>query len=1305
MNVGSWDVGSIHSLTDDLDEIPTRDSDATTNSLARQNKRPPKPMSIDRVLHLVEKQKEQLIREVVRMKTVQSEKAVRSRSPKIFVERSKSPIITEGSKSPRKVSERPKSPKKVSERSKSPKKVSERFKSPKKVERKLQEESESDNDSYSTEEFKKLTGKRPKKKVKSVSPKKVQNPRSESVNSNKVCTADSRQKVQMPSAASTISFQGLQIMIEIKKTESQQETGRINTGKSKSVKVQEEQKDSSTEMSITASQFVSKKTTFIGNNNSVLRFDSSESTAYMSPPEKFTSKAIKTLFGPAVTCKDSETQTTNNVKSKQSSKSNGRKDEFVWEVVHPDAIKQHPGARRRDVSESSKSERFYETESTISVNRVSSFSQNDASQKTSAEKGVQVSSSLRMSSQSLSQHILKEPNRRIAPELDPKLKMYIRQLLEMSKPGVGQLNVDVSDVSTPSTSVINVSSNLPPQLNPKLCDKVEKLKTFINENYTLLEEFGKENNFDRNYRYKHVVVNNSKSPKKPKIVSTSDKKSARYCEQVEAAAKSPKKTKKNVAPPKQLSTTQEKNQKQKEPVTSHPKSPPVKEVPVKKIPAGVSSSLEINLDGECFCDEPRNRSPKPKSPSKKLKTNNREDVDRKSTEKESESNADGNRPRSGSQSKTSSKESSSQMVSEHSSPLSIDKKQEKYVQLSAECSERINNLSQMLEQIRKDKQATLSSSSSPLSDQKQPLETSSDNMDIGYVPLLAGIPKPPNNDINNVIITSGTWEYHVPPLGIKEVSNVDSDDCLCLESFDNSCESPEKRPKPPVALRRHPMMRNIDAKPCSPHELSTIAEVDTPITNRNNSAQSRLIELSPSSVKSNKNALDKDKNQLPCVYYDYTGSPKNFKIKKDLKILPKVNYEGGGLKMNSTNGIAKPCVEMEVILQPFLSFQDYVKRSSEDVIDLEVGDNLGDSTLKANENGDSYSLSSDDTLPDIIPEMIKRNLMRKPDNSSSNCSVENSTSSSPVNLSPPVAIPLKSSPTKPRRRRTELETAINKNLQSISGIQAFADTSNSSISERSTSELEKALRSMGIGWGVSTLKKTKETNALSSSSSSMPKEKSQPHKSPSGSLQKSKDMLAELANMSGTSVGLSTLLEELNITDDLVYKANSSANASRISLNNELEVLLHRIEAVRSAIRPKQKTAKSSEKKTVQLPKEDDQNSGRRSLKGGNPSFKVNLFSEEASLSGLQGSRDKTHHRTSTPVLVKSLSHSSSTTSSSHRVSNGLFGMESDLSSVKNMSNVDVSAAERDTLCVPNMSLKFGKLFDSTMKSDVCEYK
>uniref|UniRef100_A0A182SY90 Uncharacterized protein n=1 Tax=Anopheles maculatus TaxID=74869 RepID=A0A182SY90_9DIPT len=83
-----------------------------------------------------------------------------------------------------------------------------------------------------------------------------------------------------------------------------------------------------------------------------------------------------------------------------------------------------------------------------------------------------------------------------ATNLNPNLLKYIVRLLGMSRQSIDQLGVSSTSISTPSASIVNVSSNNavgdrqpgPLAPNEEESERVNRLRKFIDENYNFLQE-------------------------------------------------------------------------------------------------------------------------------------------------------------------------------------------------------------------------------------------------------------------------------------------------------------------------------------------------------------------------------------------------------------------------------------------------------------------------------------------------------------------------------------------------------------------------------------------------------------------------------------------------------------------------------------------------------------------------------------------------------------------------------------------------------------------------------------------------
>ncbi|XP_077286860.1 uncharacterized protein LOC143911723 [Arctopsyche grandis] len=960
------------------------------------------------------------------------------------------------------------------------------------------------------------------------------------------------------STTNTVSFEGLQIVIEVKKAK--KETSKVKTSKTKNEEVQTvERFDSSSEVSIKTSKMVSKREVIFEKVNSQQRHDSSESTTYMSPPEKITTRLEKMFRREFPTPKDSQMSNSNvSHTSDLVMKNIAVNTDFILNDNIQITPRCEPAAGVANILKETSNFRK-PSESLSSVN-----------------KGVQVDFV----------HTSKDLHSNVV--IDTRLKSYVTKLLGMSENEIKKLNIDVSDIYTPNSSVINMPSNKQ-ALARDVVDKVERLKTFIKENYALLEDFKKEESIVNSQKVKYIV-------KKP-VLSLSES----------AIHNDNRKT---------ITKLDAKSGSQPDLFKKDTELSPIEESAVnKKVKTKLSTSqshpkLILKETIETLSQQSvENHSPT----ENKIDKNIRRiipieiEVDRKVSSIKSHKNSPSCLDDEDmfvilhhSKSDNSSENSKIKFV-EPEADFVLDNVE--LDQLSDECTRRISDLSHKLDQVRREKRAILSSNASNSS------EESSVPQNIAFVPMLDGIPKPSNDEDRMTQINSLRDELHCRSQSrdtfLPKLPEFNSNEC--------------QKAKPPLVMNNQSMTRNKDIM-VTPHELSTIIEVDTPATVRNYSLNFPNVDASVVSAK-----LDN--------LFDFSNKGTGREKTPDKQVTPP----------NLSIPKLEDSVQVEANLNSFISFTDFIRqRRNETKLGQFVSNN-------------DDSSSSDDSLRAVAVELLKQNLMSKKlksGYSSSNNSSDNSSISEAILSNKSLCL---------EKTKSSFNDIL-KPKYNISGVHTLQTSSHSL-----TPELEKLIQSFGPDWGLATWKKTQEAQILSSSNSS---------------LQMLFDKLDNETlgkTVDGTD-NTGTLQDDLNLTDELPIKKNFIESTSDLSLYKKLEDLLKVIG------KNQQKKQKESRDKILS----DESIKEKRAI------FKDQVAKSSTSAIDSTNihSKDKTQHRTSTPVHFKS-STSSNTRNSSNNGSSGLFNADSDLSSVKNVSNCDKTVSD-DRLSVPNVSLKFGKLFDSS---------
>nr|XP_034841367.1 uncharacterized protein LOC117997238 isoform X2 [Maniola hyperantus] len=618
----------------------------------------------------------------------------------------------------------------------------------------------------------------------------------------------------------------------------------------------------------------------------------------------------------------------------------------------------------------------------------------------------------------------------------------------------------------------------------------------------------------------------------------------------------------------------------------------------------------------------------------------------------------------------------------HFMKIAEDKLQnmEKIADLTEKCTKRLSNLAKVLEEVRRNKSLVYNHMSS--SDSTPESVTKADNNELSTE--ISGHISDPNilthhkESVKNFTSLNMPEKLNSKNEDTKEseeftplLEDIPKPDIFTAPLYSNLNDVPDKatkihnieydntksRGKPPPALSRIYLKCGEDIN-IIPHELSTVVEVDSPMSTRVKSQSSRQ--------DTKLEVLEKS---------DHIVSDENDKGNTTAKELIKVNSVDPDLlktnfnlsrrrsKVSSTDSSDDSKMRMmdmkkfnDIMLKPFISLKEYAKQCN---IGLDEGSNFED-VIKDNPiNDDLSSLHSDGSLPDVIAELLKRNIISEPFKYDTGSNVNSTTVSSESTLS---VLAL----SKARKKKKE-STVFLKNKENV------AETSGT-LSISSNPDLENAFQKLGMGWASSTLKKTKERLALSSSSNTS---------SSSMTQFKIKSFSQDVPNLATDST--SSLLEVSNKRDKEMsprrYKLEeTSRNAvQQTSLTNSMTVKEFLTNELARKITFNNKSTRKGEEDFVSLYETKMPEEMKHT--------KVRLDEDQSSVASVNHNRA----RTSTPVQIfKSQTYHSTSTSNT---SNGFFSNADDLSSVKvtSASIRNHSTSDKDDLTIPNYSLKTKK--------------
>ncbi|XP_045529724.1 uncharacterized protein LOC123717660 isoform X2 [Pieris brassicae] len=811
-------------------------------------------------------------------------------------------------------------------------------------------------------------------------------------------------------------------------------------------------------------------------------------------------------------------------------------------------------------------------------------------------------------------------------KINPVVKKYVNKLLALNKEGkkaIQVINQDCSSVNTPSSSIVNAPCNM--EKDASLDNKIslEQIKIMLEQQ--IVDEYAKRANKDN--RLSDSTHNRSlqKLPKRKQVHKVKSLNISRHLFKNKQINDSHYQL--NINSKKSSSTSDRLTQNNGELLAktkSRNKSSPTNQKPSKSEP----TPIENKQPKRQTADSRRRLTPCSSNHTKsddytlyRHRTSISTDSDKRDVQTASFSHI----PPTDS-THTSGIESEINFIKSAENKL---QNMDKIADLTEKCMNRLSNLAKVLEEVRKNKSMVYShiSTSDTASDsepkQKIPddrqvchvTEERNDNLDDlryqenaqrEYIPLLQDIPKP---------LTPSTLSLST----ISEKSNAAS----------STSDQTKHKARPPPALSRI----NLKTTPDNfvvPHELSTVMEVDSPMS----------VKLKNQSSRQN---LYREPAREPTV----SGNP----VSDDTQLEQnKINQANSPKTRSKTPSLTSDDTKMEmmdmkifndIMLKPFVSLQEYAKQCS---VPIEDASNMEDLPKNEQGGGEMSSLHSDGSLPDVISELLKRKLISEPfkfDTATASHLTTSVSSESSLSL-------LALSNIYKAKRRSSKHVANKENLTETS----------ETLSLSSNPDLENAFQKLGMGWASSTLKKTKERLALSSSSNTSSSSYSQLKFK---SFNKDPPALATDSSLSDTnrsknvSDSAKNAVQQTSVTNSMIVKEFlKNELAKKITFTNQSSRNADEFVSLYETQMPEE--IRDTPEKT----READQSVASQTNRA----------------------------RTSTPVQIfKSTTYH--TTSSSNN-SNGLFSNAEELSSVKVTSTSirNHSTSDRDDLTIPNCSLK-----------------
>ncbi|XP_048481788.1 uncharacterized protein LOC119691177 isoform X2 [Plutella xylostella] len=881
------------------------------------------------------------------------------------------------------------------------------------------------------------------------------------------------------------------------------------------------------------------------------------------------------------------------------------------------------------------------------------------------------------------QSIIQNKKKVVKSKLNPVIRNYVNKLLTLSKEGLKAIEVvnqDCSSVATPSSSIINIACNMDRKHPPESTKiSLEQVKEILANN--IVNDM--QNKATKNRIAKYVVN------KKKQTVKLKSNRKTRTHRPNSPFSNVPKLNLRNQNPAKtepkprepQVSNTQERDSRSSS-ESKHKQSSSTRKTSTNTAESAPTVPKSTPMSNYTSTDETTSTTnSKAKSIALKGKSSHRAPNDSKyvSGPNSTDTSSSTNTHHQGSDNtnyrrRDSSKRSTSRdlMNTSIQTGNSIDsdinfikmtetklQNIEKIANLTEVCTRRLSNLAKVLEKVRENKSnvyshITTSSSSSDehISHKNVVLKSTSASeiTDNGIAETEKSIHEKSAPSPRTKADEEDNKRYVALLQGIpKPTAPSTTDDQLETDKYNYDIKY---RGKPPTALSRIHLKHGQED--IIPHELSTVIEVDSPLSSKVRSKnllydnKSNTPSLHSSNESINKIHTKASDNIPSTTSTTHSVNPDLLQTNK--KLLKDYN------KNTPNNTAAK--VEMmdlkkfnEIMLKPFVSIEEFAKQCNIGVFD--DASNMDDIAKDTVVNDDLSSLHSEGSLPDVIGELLKRNLISKPFEYESVSNLNSTTISTESSFSALTLSKIK--------REKKKGSVMFSNKENIS------ETSDS-LSMSSNPDLENAFKKLGMGWASSTLRKTKERLALSSSSNT----------SSLGNSHQFKPLNVDKQNLSSSNLNVTKKPHDRSKS---VQQQTSQLNSMTVKefLDKELADKITFSKSYRNETEPEFMSLYETK-----LPDE---------LKNAS-----NIVREERSIDSLSNAN---RARTSTPVqLYKSAAYHSS--SSSNNNTNGLFGNGDDLSSVKVTSGSarNHSTSDKDDLTIPNYSLRIRREASDKSKSD-----
>lgn len=691
-------------------------------------------------------------------------------------------------------------------------------------------------------------------------------------------------------------------------------------------------------------------------------------------------------------------------------------------------------------------------------------------------------------------------------KLNPHLMHYIGRLLGMPKNVGDHLGVSVSTVSTPGSSTVNTSGNISEVVEPSFdTERLDRLKRFIDDNYSFLSEInesleksrvaGSEDEEQKRIDgvWKDVL---SKSPRK--VQGKLRKSQATSMESQAASLGSDKIT--NGQGKSSISVeSQTVPQKSKVPEFRLPEK---SRVPEKSKKSKDSRENPQKRPGILKTNEKSDgKTRKSEVPAKSiLKGSNKAKNSQAKETEESRPETAASQSSKSQDSKPKQNVQSNQQAITSNDVLNITKYLEahminSYVESTSNCQKRIADLAEMMEKVQQEKTKLIESSAENSRkyqensrEKSAPISTQEAATSSGSELKSPSNQDPPSEEINNILMTKSRQigiskdsgicmsrpvtssdyrdspEHTFQPIS-KSQKQKSSDEDLAklilngLHKIVQHTKDKDKKTKPPAAMTRFSPQN--EEKAAEPHELSTIAEVETPGTSK---VTIQEVEVPQENLEYQE---FKDYNQ----YVQEREMDELLDVQKKLEQIKEVvNTDYQEFMDPKTYGLE----EISSLHQEELdnvSQQSSIQDMVEELKKRKLIDDSGSEASRTSSSPLKKILESEKTTPATETHQILQPSSPKKQQTQSRVGITTPDQKIPQGQAERTKTPTKKKQS-PGKEMFHHPLSENQKNDTLSGIVAIADN------------LKEDLEKLGLNWAALTLKRTQESQTMKSTSSS-----------------------------------------------------------------------------------------------------------------------------------------------------------------------------------------------------------------------------